>query len=338
MWMATFSDMAILLMAFFVLLIAFNDSEIAGAQLISGKFDDEFGVQKTIPVLAPPKGDNVLAKTFSPSKVVDTSLKVIMEPTTEIRPPKDIVLTRFNREKEYHPNADMELVEESLAVEIATGKVLVVAGEFKTIVEISAPEFSGAFKQDDLSKKGFIVRQEDLQLYAKVAKLQAQTEQEVQIKYVNDQQIDSVNQFETIRQALFAEIARGQVEVEVENERIIIRISEQGSFVSGRATIKPSLRRLLSKIGVTLQDVSGEIAVEGHTDNIPIAYNTQFRNNWDLSSARSAAVVEFLLGVAPQVRGKIMASGMADIKPLMSNETAAGRSRNRLIEVVVSPP
>ena len=338
LWMATFSDMAILLMAFFVLLISFNDTDVAGAQLISGKLDGEFGVQNTIPVVAPPKGDNVLAKTFSPSKVDDTLLKVVTEPTTDIRPPKDIVLTRFNRKKEYKRNADVALLEASLAIEIATGKVLVVAGEFNTIVEILAPDLSGEFKQGDLSNKGFKVRQEDVQLYAKVAKLQAETEKEVQIKYVNDQQTSLMNQFESIRQALAAEIIRGQAEVAVEDERIIIRLAEQGSFASGRAKTKPSFRRLLSKVGVVLRDVTGEIAVEGHTDDIPMAYNTQFRNNWDLSSARSAAVVEFLLGVAPQVRGRIMASGMADIKPLMTNETTAGRSRNRRIEVIVGAP
>jgi chemotaxis protein MotB len=121
----------------------------------------------------------------------------------------------------------------------------------------------------------------------------------------------------------------------MQEERIIIRLAEQGSFSSGRAEIKPSFRRVLSKLGVSLRDVTGEITVEGHTDNIPMAYNTQFRNNWDLSAARSSAVVEYLLGVAPQVRGKIMASGMSDIKPLMTNETAVGRSRNRRIEVIV---
>ena len=335
MWMATFSDMAILLMAFFVLLISFNNTEVGGAQMISGKFDDQFGVQNVIPVVAPPKGDNVLAKTFSPAKVDETLFNTVTEVTTYIRPPKDTVLTRFNRKKVYKRNQDAELLEASLAREIATGKVLVIAGEFKTIVEISSQDINGEFKQGDFYTKGFKVREEDVNLYAKVARLQAETEREVEIKYVNDQKTTLADQFESIRQALIAEINRGQAEVTMQEERIIIRLAEQGSFSSGRAEIKPSFRRVLSKLGVSLRDVTGEITVEGHTDNIPMAYNTQFRNNWDLSAARSSAVVEYLLGMAPQVRGKIMASGMSDIKPLMTNETAAGRSRNRRIEVIV---
>ena len=259
----------------------------------------------------------------------------VTEITTYIRPPKDTVLTRFNRKKVYKHNQDVELLEASLAREIATGKVLVIAGEFKTIIEISSQDINGEFKQGDFYTKGFKVREEDVNLYAKVARLQAETEREVEIKYVNDQKTTLADQFESIRQALISEINRGQAEVAMQEERIIIRLAEQGSFSSGRAEIKPSFRRVLSKLGVSLRDVTGEITVEGHTDNIPMAYNTQFRNNWDLSAARSSAVVEYLLGVAPQVRGKIMASGMSDIKPLMTNETAVGRSRNRRIEVIV---
>jgi chemotaxis protein MotB len=338
MWMATFSDMAILLMAFFALLISFNNTEVGGAQMISGKLDEQFGVQNKIPVVVPPKGDNVLAKTFSPARVAPTLVTVVRESTTYIRPPKDITLTRLNRQKVYKRNADVELLEVALAKEIATGKVLVIPGEFKTIVEIPSQDVTGDFKQSDFYKKGFTVREEDVKLYAKVAKLQAKIEQEVQIKYVNDQKNTLADQFDAIRQALIKEINIGQAEVIMEDERIIIRLAEQGSFASGRAEIKPSFRRLLTKLGVSLRDVTGEITVEGHTDNIPMAYNTQFRNNWDLSAARSSAVVEYLLGVVPQVRGKIMASGMADIKPLMTNDTITGRARNRRIEVIVTAP
>ncbi len=335
MWMATFSDMAILLMAFFVLLISFNNTAVGGAQMISGKFEDQFGVQNIIPVVVPPKGDNVLAKTFSPAKVDNTLREVVREASTYIRPPKDTVLTRFNREKKYKRNADVELLKAALAKEIATGKVLIIAGQFKTVVEIPSQDVAGEFKQGDFYTKGFEVRDEDINLYAKVAKLQAEAERQVEIKYVNDQTTTLSDQFELIKQALISEINRGQAEVTMQDERIIIRLAEQGSFTSGRAKIKTSFRKVLTKLGVALRDVTGEITVEGHTDNIPMAYNMQFRNNWDLSAARSSAVVEYLLAVAPQVRGKIMASGLADIKPLMSNETAAGRSRNRRIEVIV---
>ena len=108
MWMATFSDMAILLMAFFVLLIAFNDTEMAGAQMITGKFDDKFGVQNTVPVVERPKGNNVLTRSFSPSHVKETIDQVVQEVTTDIRPELDNVLTRYNREKMYRKNSQVE--------------------------------------------------------------------------------------------------------------------------------------------------------------------------------------------------------------------------------------
>ena len=349
MWMATFADMAILLMAFFVLLIAFNKTEKGGAQMTAGSEEGNFGVQNELPVVSRPKGESAIAKSFSPAQVDRTLVKIVREVTTDIRPPKDTPLTRLNRENRFKRNAEIEMLEEALAKEIATNRVRVIAGKFKTIVEIPSQDFGGEERRGDYKASGFKLRERDLQIYAKVAEVQAETEAELEIQHVRqkmrDGEPDSAgtqasmeDQFEIVKQALAAEINRGQAEVIKDEERIIIRLAEHGSFPSGSALIKPSFKRILSKLALSLQEVSGEIMVEGHTDSVPMAYNERFRSNWDLSAARAAAVVDYLLGVTPQVRGRIMASGMADIRPLMSNETTIGRSRNRRIEVIMGAP
>ncbi|MDE0746914.1 MAG: OmpA family protein [Porticoccaceae bacterium] len=347
MWMATFSDMAILLMAFFVLLIAFNNTEDGGAQMTAGKKEGKFGVQNQLPVVNRPEGDNVIAKTFSPAQLEKTLVKVLKEETTDIKPLKDIVLTRFNKRQTYTVNADIEALETALAKEIAVGRVRIREGKFKTVIEILSEDVNDDYWPGDYSFSGVKVREQDIQIYAKVADLQTTTEREIEVEYVSQQtkageqtrlsrEAAFADQYQAIRQALVDEINKGQAEVLREDARIIIRLAEQGSFASGRAAIKPGFENILNKLGVSLRDVSGLIAVEGHTDSVPMAYNEQFRTNWDLSAARSAAVVEYLLGVTPQVHGNIMASGMADMKPLVKNNTAPGRSRNRRIEVIIS--
>ncbi|MEC8126084.1 MAG: OmpA family protein, partial [Pseudomonadota bacterium] len=62
----------------------------------------------------------------------------------------------------------------------------------------------------------------------------------------------------------------------------------------------------------------------------------RFQSNWDLSAARSAAVADYLLGNTEIQQGRLTVTGYADTKPLESNETAAGRAKNRRIEIIVN--
>jgi chemotaxis protein MotB len=75
------------------------------------------------------------------------------------------------------------------------------------------------------------------------------------------------------------------------------------------------------------------VRVEGNTDNVPIS-TAEFHSNWDLSTSRADAVLEFLLahGVAPN---RLSATGYADQRPIATNATADGRSLNRRVELVV---
>ena len=125
-------SLAILLMAFFVLLIAFNKTEKGGAQMTAGSEEGNFGVQNELPVVSRPKGESAIAKSFSPAQVDRTLVKIVREVTTDIRPPKDTPLTRLNRENRFKRNAEIEMLEEALAKEIATNRVRVIAGKFKT--------------------------------------------------------------------------------------------------------------------------------------------------------------------------------------------------------------
>ena len=77
--------------------------------------------------------------------------------------------------------------------------------------------------------------------------------------------------------------------------------------------------------------------VEGHTDNTPLSFGGRFRDNWDMSSGRAAAVADFFLDQLYLVQGDVYITAYSDTRLVASNDTSQGRSQNRRIELVVTP-
>ncbi|MFK7916156.1 MAG: flagellar motor protein MotB [Pseudomonadales bacterium] len=135
--------------------------------------------------------------------------------------------------------------------------------------------------------------------------------------------------------ALSEEIAEGVLEIETKGRQITIRIKEYGTFASGTADLSANFKPVLKIISEQLQEAEGQILVEGHSDNQGI--NTpRFRSNWALSSARAVSVAHGLFGDGALPQERFAVAGYADTKPLVSNENAAGRARNRRVEIVVN--
>lgn len=142
---------------------------------------------------------------------------------------------------------------------------------------------------------------------------------------------------EMLRRLLRTEIDQGQIDVESEARIIIIRIRERGSFTSGSALLNTSFVGVIDKIASALTQIEGKVAVEGHTDDVPI--NTfAYPSNWDLSAARSVAVVRRMLNISTLQPKRVTASGFADTRPQAINSTAEGRARNRRVEILVRQP
>lgn len=131
------------------------------------------------------------------------------------------------------------------------------------------------------------------------------------------------------------EISKGQVELETQGSKIVIRIRENGSFGAGSAYVQDDFLPVLDKIREVLVEVPGRISVEGHTDNTPLGRGGRFNNNWDLSAARAAAVAEQLF-IAPEMdESRFMVVGHGQVRPLADNKTAEGRSKNRRVEIII---
>lgn len=138
---------------------------------------------------------------------------------------------------------------------------------------------------------------------------------------------------EEIAQALHEQIIRGEVEVETEGRKIVIRIREKGSFDTASAELNESYYGVLDDIREVLREKPGKILVEGHTDHLPIS-TPRFRSNWELSSARAVTVAQVLMQDNMNPR-RFTVSGYADTVPLGDNLTAEGRALNRRVEIVI---
>ncbi|MBU2503288.1 OmpA family protein [bacterium] len=124
-----------------------------------------------------------------------------------------------------------------------------------------------------------------------------------------------------------------QVEVEVGHEGVRFRVAAPFLFTSASADLDPGSRLLLDNIGLMLRKFPYKVAVEGHTDNLPIR-SSRFPSNWELSSARAVSVARYFqgTGVAPENLG---ATGYGEFRPIADNETPDGRSRNRRVEILL---
>lgn len=356
-WMATFADMATLLMAFFVLILSFAEMNVPKFKQISGSLKNSFGVQRLIPTVEPPKATSLIAQQFSPAVAEPTPVNTVRQQTTD-ETQREVELKTETKTTDEATEKAAKAVEKSLSQEIAKGLVEVKTDGQKVVVQINPPVAKNPGAGGGAGEKGEktagVVSQEQVEIFAKVAEAQSQVTAQVEVRQApSDKQASPAGsnaagksgsgadqaekdaQFERIKNDLAKEIAAGQAEVMRDGSKIVIRLAEQGSFVSGQADLQPTFLPLLQKVGKTISDGKGTVKVEGHTDNVPVIENPKFKSNWDLSAARSSAVADFLSSRAGVTPNRISVSGHADTRPLDNNATQQGRSRNRRIEVIV---
>jgi chemotaxis protein MotB len=300
MWMTTFSDMATLLMALFAMLIAFTEMQKKESMMaMEGDGRLNRGVQNEIESNDIPSGRELNSATGNS----DT-------------------------------NEGYDVVVEALSKEIEDGTVKVAIENERIVVRVDSPDSPSL----DTSK----VQQEQLEIYLKIAQAQDTINVDVKVEQESDGVIaDSEvweamfsSQYREIREKLTGAIENNSAEVVREGDKIIIRLASEGSFKSGAAELRQGFEGLLTEVGAAIQDVDGLITIEGHTDNLPIGFSMRFKSNWDLSAARSGAVADYLIGQYSFGTG-LMVSGLADTRPLTTNNTPEGRARNRRIEVVI---
>ncbi|HWB23127.1 MAG TPA: flagellar motor protein MotB [Gaiellaceae bacterium] len=126
------------------------------------------------------------------------------------------------------------------------------------------------------------------------------------------------------------------VSAKIQQRGLVVRLlTDNVLFRSGQASLEPQALPLLGEIAKLLAApaIVNPIRVEGNTDNNPIR-SARYPSNWELSSARADAVLEFILhrGVAAK---RLSAVGYGDVNPIQSNSTVAGQASNRRVDIVI---
>ncbi len=138
-------------------------------------------------------------------------------------------------------------------------------------------------------------------------------------------------------EALRVEIQSRYVRLREDERGMVISLSSDVFFEPGSAIVKPEMRVVIRKINEILKNIDNFIRVEGHTDDKTLvrgAANKNYRNNWELSSARSVRVVEHLVSDGSDPR-QLSAVAFGEFRPIDDNDTPEGRAYNRRVDVVI---
>ena len=317
-WMTTFADMSTLLMALFAILYSFAEQDEKSKALMLGSLNAQFGATVIVPTIDMPIAQSII---FSDTKSVnDKNLKEISE------------------DEALQTEQSFISLKQTLAEEIAKGEVIVRKADNKIVVELLS------FSSKDSVSADYYLTQSVLDISEKVLLAQAQMTTAIEVRKQDLAALEAVkqrrkedakNQYQNMAADFAAEVSSGALILELKEENLILRLPGEGSFVSGSASLQSGFKDLVTRIGEKLKTSRGRIRIEGHSDNVKIAFSEQFRSNWDLSSARSGSVGSVFLKDQGIDIDRVVVAGFADSVPLESNDTADGRARNRRIEIIV---
>ena len=149
---------------------------------------------------------------------------------------------------------------------------------------------------------------------------------------LNPKESDSYNEIEQLRKYIQDRNMSDHVDVASTESGVVLRVKDVALFATGSDTFTDESQPVLKLVQELFGKSSAVLSIEGHTDNIPIS-QTRFPSNWELSAARSAAVLRHYIEQGFD-KGRLSIAGYGDLRPLAGNDTAGGRAQNRRVEFV----
>jgi chemotaxis protein MotB len=137
-----------------------------------------------------------------------------------------------------------------------------------------------------------------------------------------------------LSEELKSEIAAGRIQIDMQARGLVVSFTQAALFPSGEDVISPDAYAGIEKVAAAVAKIPNPVRLEGHTDSVPIS-TPRFRSNWQLSAARSIALLDILVGRFGVSDDRLSVAGYADTAPVASNETEQGRARNRRVDIII---
>ncbi len=371
-WMATFADMATLLMAFFVLILSFAEFNTPKFKQISGSLKNAFGVQKKIPVVEQPKGTTVISLEFSPSPSPSVTETMTQQTTDDTKPEVEVKTddpsTPSDSSEKGGQSPDQQQGDSSstqtaqgladaLKQAIANGDVSVESmgdnvvinfpeadpnpQDMQQLVQQTLQAIKDARAAGEQGEVLFSGMEDVLSQLAEASQsasdaqsqIQAEAAQQAAAKQAAAETTASAAK-DQLQVALQQEVAQGLVTVERRDGKVFVTVGAGGAFPSGTADLTAQAADIMNRIAFTAMGSDSTIKVTGHTDDVPIS-NGLFRDNWDLAAARAASVVQAIQATGLVEPDRMSATSKGEMAPVASNDTPEGRERNRRIEIEI---
>ena len=352
-WMATFADMATLLMAFFVLILSFAEFNVPKFKQISGSLKNAFGVQKIVPIVEQPKGTTVLSLNFSPSPAKSVTDEMTQQTTETTKPDLESQTKTKDSDGSGEKQSDAEDLVKALQEAVARGDIQVETLGENVVVNFTPTEA----EQKDLPQ----LLQQTLNAIEKAKAATGKSEQDVLFGGIEGQLAElaaaataaaksTKEQAEAkaesnkkaqiaedeLKVALRQEIGQGLADVQREDDKVIITVGAGGAFASGSANLTPAAIDIMNRIAEVNATGKSKIKVSGHTDDVPLIFGSNYRDNWDLAAARSASVVQAFAANGTISEERLEAISYGESRPVEPNDTADGRAKNRRIEIEIN--
>lgn len=162
----------------------------------------------------------------------------------------------------------------------------------------------------------------------------AQKVAEMQKKEEKENLAELLPSLTVLSEELKKEIDAGRVQVKMEARGLVVSFRQAALFPSGEDVVSQDAYQSLDKLAAALIKIPNPVRLEGHTDAIPIK-TARFHSNWELSAARSIALLELLSSRFQVPVQRISVAGYAANAPVAANDSEEGRAKNRRVDIVI---
>jgi chemotaxis protein MotB len=145
--------------------------------------------------------------------------------------------------------------------------------------------------------------------------------------------VELMPSLDILKKQLAEEIKSGKLQISMVPRGLAISFTQAALFPSGEDEIAKDTYPSIKKIAEAMRNIPNPARMEGHTDAVPI-HNSRFRSNWELSAARSIALLESITRFGVD-RDRLSIGGYADTNPVDDNDTEQGRAKNRRVDIII---